>query len=252
MRLFPCSQADCEYGFTPRIRRNKSAFEELQMIHRLRLSISNSWLITAPELVLIDSGVPKDLPKLLKAIRRCGIDPVDLKWILHTHGHSDHVGCTRELVKISGAKTAIHRDELERIRAGHHGELHPQDWMARAMQSHLHAEFPPFEADHVFESEDVGTSSLAEFGLEGTWLHTPGHTAGSISFVLENGDAVIGDLFRGHILRRNCPQPAFFYEDGDAIRQSIGRLLETDARRFLPGHFGVTSREKVEKWFGTL
>lgn len=217
------------------------------MVQKIRLSISNAYLVCSDLPVLIDSGVAGDYERLLKAIRRHGVEPESLQWILHTHGHSDHCGCTKSLVEISGAKTAIHRNELDRVRAGHHGEIRARDWMARAMHRFLNPEFPPFAVDRVFEGEDDG-ASLGEFGLEGEIVPTPGHTGGSVSFIMTNGDAVIGDLFRGSVWRPNHPRLPFFYDDSDAIRASVRRLLESEAQRFLPGHFGIMDRNAVQRW----
>ena len=222
-------------------------------VRRIRLSISNAWLVPGGRPVLIDSGVPGDFDRLIRALRRLGVAPESLAWILHTHGHSDHAGCTARLAALSGAKTAVHSWEADRVRAGHHGTIHPRDWMARAMHPFLNPEFPPFEPDAFFDAPSSGEEgSLAAFGLpEGRWLHTPGHTSGSVSFILGGGDAVIGDLFRGSLWRPDRPRAAFFHDDEAATLASIGRLLATGARGFLPGHFGEMSRAAVERQFGT-
>lgn len=62
---------------------------------------------TGAGLILLDSGYPETLYLVLDSIRRLGFRLEDLALILHSHGHIDHIGGTRALVELTGAKTAI-------------------------------------------------------------------------------------------------------------------------------------------------
>jgi hydroxyacylglutathione hydrolase len=90
--------------------------------------------------------------------------------------------------------------------------------------------------------------SLRGFGLAGRVVHTPGHTAGSISVVLDNGDAVVGDLCQngwgfgmglGPIVPPLADQP-------EALPSSWERLLREGACRFFPGHGQPFSAEELQ------
>ena len=62
---------------------------------------------TGDGLLLFDTGYKSDTDALLNDMKTLGMKPVDIRWILHTHGHIDHMGGTRKLISISGAKTYI-------------------------------------------------------------------------------------------------------------------------------------------------
>ena len=62
---------------------------------------------TGDGLVMLDSGYQESLYLVLDGIHRLGLDPKNLRYILHTHGHIDHFGGTRALVELTGAKTVI-------------------------------------------------------------------------------------------------------------------------------------------------
>ena len=54
---------------------------------------------TGDGLVLLDTGWPNTLYMLLESIRRAGFDPGDIRWILHSHYHIDHIGGTGRMMK---------------------------------------------------------------------------------------------------------------------------------------------------------
>jgi metallo-beta-lactamase class B len=69
--------------------------------------VSAHLIATHDGLILIDSTYPQTLYLLLESIRRLGFDPAAIRWILHSHGHYDHVGGTRALVELTHAQTAL-------------------------------------------------------------------------------------------------------------------------------------------------
>ena len=71
---------------------------------------------TGAGLILLDSGYPETLYLVLDSIRRLGFRLEDLALILHSHGHIDHIGGTRALVELTGAKTAIGAADADTVR----------------------------------------------------------------------------------------------------------------------------------------
>ena len=71
---------------------------------------------TGTGLILLDSGYPETLYLVLDSIRRLGFRLEDLALILHSHGHIDHIGGTRALVELTGAKTAIGAADADTVR----------------------------------------------------------------------------------------------------------------------------------------
>jgi hydroxyacylglutathione hydrolase len=155
--------------------------------------------------VVVDPG--GDYPKV-----KARLDALDLKVdaIVHTHTHLDHVGCTAELQRASGAPASIH--EADRFL-----------YRLLPVQAALIGTSIPASAemdDSLVDGRSVRAGAL-ELGV----LHTPGHTPGSCSFVVRSGGTTqvfAGDtLFRGSIGRTDL-----WGGDHAAILRSIhSRLL---------------------------
>ena len=58
---------------------------------------------TGEGLIMFDSGYQHSLYLVIDGMHRLGLDPHDLKYIIHTHGHIDHLGATRALVELTGS-----------------------------------------------------------------------------------------------------------------------------------------------------
>ena len=78
-------------------------------LHMIPLRAVNAYLVEAAEgLVLIDAGFPKKAGIVLDAIRALGKAPEDLRHIVLTHAHVDHIGSLAALVNATGAQTWMH------------------------------------------------------------------------------------------------------------------------------------------------
>jgi hydroxyacylglutathione hydrolase len=155
---------------------------------------------------------------------RARLDALDVvvEAIVHTHTHFDHVGCTAQLQRVSGAAASIHEGDrflydLLPVQAGMFG-----------MQA-------PERAD--MDGALVDGHTVRAGSIELAVMHTPGHTPGSCSFVATGGGRTVviaGDtLFRGGIGRTDL-----WGGDHDAILRSIRtRLLSLpDDVNVVTGH----------------
>ena len=70
------------------------------MLVRIKGAISNSYLLLGEKPVLVDTGSPGDLKRILAALKARDIEPKKLALILLTHGHGDHAGCAAELKRL--------------------------------------------------------------------------------------------------------------------------------------------------------
>src|SRR5260370_18284076 len=78
-------------------------------VYRIPARAANTYLVEASkDLVLVDSGLPGSEKRILKAIAKLGRKPSDLKLVLLTHRHLDHIGIAAALKKHTGAKLASH------------------------------------------------------------------------------------------------------------------------------------------------
>lgn len=217
------------------------------MLIRIKGAISNCYLLMGERPVLVDTGAPGDLKHILAALKDNGVEPKQLALILLTHGHSDHAGCAAELKRRSGAQVAIHAGDAALVRTGRNGMIVVQDWLGRVLRPYVDEEFEAFEPDLVF-AEGI---ALESYGLRGRVLPTPGHTAGSVSVVLANGEALIGDVLRGSLVWPNKARDHYFCNDPEKNTRSIVRLAREGLMRCHPGTFGSFPGSELGRFLTT-
>ena len=121
---------------------------------------------------LIDSGTDKGAEVVLANIRALGFDPRDVKTILMSHEHFDHIGGIARLQSATGAKILATAAAAEVLRSGRPGAQDPQ---ARSG----HPDFPP-ATGRIEILADERPLSLSERSI--LPLFTPGHTPGAASW----------------------------------------------------------------------
>ena len=77
--------------------------------------VSNHLIDTGDGLILLDTGYAETLYLVLDNIRQLGFDPRDIKYLVHSHGHIDHVAGTCALVAMTGAKTFLDRGDADYV-----------------------------------------------------------------------------------------------------------------------------------------
>lgn len=202
--------------------------------------------------VLVDTGHPGKADRILGRLAKHGVAPEDIRLILLTHGHTDHFGSAAELRERIGAPVAIHALDADAVRRGIHqpDSLQPT-WRLIAPLIRIAAlrnlavpeRAPAFEPDVVFEGEwrlDEYTSTLlSASGVAGRVIPTPGHTPGSVSVLLDSGEAIVGDMVIGSFLRPlRRPEPPIVAWDLERNWESVRRLLDLSPRTIYTGHGG--------------
>ncbi|MFZ5496801.1 MAG: MBL fold metallo-hydrolase [Verrucomicrobiota bacterium] len=218
------------------------------MLHRIKGAISNCYLLLADkQAVLVDTGAPGDLKRILAGLKGAGLEPKDLSLILLTHGHSDHAGCAAELKRRSGAHIAMHTGDAPLVRQGRNGVLAAQDTIGRLLRPFVDEVFEPFEPDVLFRDG----FSLEPHGVKGKVLATPGHTPGSAAVILASGEAIIGDVLRGSLVWPNKSRPHWFCNDPESNTRSLVRLAREGLLRCHPGVFGSFPGTELGRYLST-
>ena len=90
---------------------NKSIKMNREIID-IQLGMNHCYLIKEKGMIMVDAGLPKKIGQFQKQLRKLDIEPEDIKLVVVTHSHFDHVGSLDDIVKLTGAKVAVH--ELDR------------------------------------------------------------------------------------------------------------------------------------------
>mgnify|MGYP005843766309 CR=1 FL=1 len=198
--------------------------------------------------LLIDAGNAGKVDHLNSVLLAHEYELQDIKLIVLTHTHHDHVGSLAEIKLRTGAKVMVHAAEAGFLQKGHtplpNGTT---PWTKLAVGAGRLANFGKYEA----VTPDIvvnGKTDLREFGVNGKVLPTPGHTAGSISVIL-NGRAFVGDTLFGFRSENVFPP---FLSNLDELKKSWNILLNTPCRTFYPGHGRPISRPRFERAFSQL
>lgn len=126
-------------------------------------------LVRTPEgAVLIDGGMPQAAEMLLRRMRELGVQPQDLRFILHSHAHGDHAGPIAAVRRATGARLVSNAESAVLLARGGSNDLHFGDGIL----------YPPVQADRlVMDGEAIELG-----GLRFIAHYTPGHTPGSLSW----------------------------------------------------------------------
>jgi glyoxylase-like metal-dependent hydrolase (beta-lactamase superfamily II) len=217
-------------------------------IRRLGTGLVNVYLLEeAGEVTIVDAGAPgywKDLQAELAAMGRT---PDDVRALLLTHAHSDHVGFAERIRRERAVPVNVHADDAALARGEMKAVRDPTGAGSRGWSIRAIAGFAVFALSHgmarVTPIAEVGTFlDGAVLDVPGTprVIHVPGHTAGSGAFHAPARDAVfVGDAFvtRNVITGRRGPHfSTMFNADHRRAVASLARLDDLAARHVLPGH----------------
>jgi glyoxylase-like metal-dependent hydrolase (beta-lactamase superfamily II) len=176
------------------------------------------YLVAGPPVILIDAGANRVSRRLLDNVAETGIDPLDINYCLLTHCHVDHIGGAGHLRETTNCSLAAHEDDASAIESGD---------PVRTAAKWYNIKLPKLPLDQVLTGVNGEIAGV-------NWLHTPGHTPGSIAVFVETDQGRV--VFAQDVHGPFTPE---FGSDLALWRASMEKLLALDADILCEGHFGV-------------
>ena len=192
------------------------------------ISYSNVFLIVDKDLTLIDTGMPKNGKKILEYISSLGFKPSDVKKIIITHYHPDHMGSLFEVWTETKADIFVHDIDSPYV-AGKKGVPFP-----KGSKGFLYRFLPLFMKFKFVESNKKLKNDDTIKNLK--VIHTPGHTPGHICLYNPKRKILFsGDMFRvekGQILSSD----ESFIDNKEELEKSLLKISKLDFDVICPGH----------------
>ena len=199
---------------------------------------------------MVDAGIPKGGKRLMKWLDCLSINPRDISLLFLTHGHIDHVRSANEFKDLTRCKVAINFREKEWVEKGL-VSVPPGVNLWGKLCSVLGTVLSPFmkftgtSVDVTLEDDEY---SLEPYGIHGRIIHTPGHTFGSMSLLLDTGDAFVGDLAVNGLPVRIGPGMPEVAENASIIKDNWRLLLSNGAKRIYPTHGKQFSADSLKQY----
>jgi glyoxylase-like metal-dependent hydrolase (beta-lactamase superfamily II) len=198
-------------------------------IHRVDGVNANVYLLLdESELLLVDTGMPGSVRRIIDYIKRINRKPSEITTIVLTHCHVDHIGNAQQLKEQTNAKVAVHKEDAQFV-SGEKAQPSP-----RGALGILFKVVSPF-----FKPKPVRPDIILNDGDRVGKLvvvHTPGHTPGSIS-LYDSGRKLIfvGDTMRYANGKISGPSKRFTPDMNSALK-SITKISRLEFDTMLGGH----------------
>jgi len=196
-------------------------------IHLIRGRVSNCYIVVNEDIMLIDTGMPGNSSKIIKYVKSLNRSPNDIKTIVITHNHFDHVGSLSKMKEITGAKIAVHPADADYIRGK--GQ-HVGSTFINAIIKLIGVIYrvKPVEPEILLQDGDL----IGEYRV----IHTPGHSPGSICLYNPKNKAIfVGDNLQYREGKLHSPGEQLIPEP-EKYKESMKKLLELDIEIILTGH----------------
>ena len=149
------------------------SFRVIGQVHYVGTSELAAFLITTPAgHILIDGGIPESAPLIERAIRGLGKKPEDIRVLLTTQAHFDHVGTLAHFKRLSGGRVEVMEGDVSVVESGGRTDYLFGDKNPRT-------QFESVKVDRTLKDGDA----ISLGGVELKARRTPGHTQGSTTFL---------------------------------------------------------------------
>lgn len=171
---------------------------------------------------LVDAGCGGQIDRLAANIRACGVAPEKIEYLLLTHCHFDHIGGAEEVRDRFDCAIVVHEKDAVAMETGN-SLLTAANWYGkRQRRVNVDVKLSGSRSQITLGSRPV------------TAIHTPGHTPGSVVYLVESDRMRV--LFGQDV---HGPLHDDFGSDQEDYRQSLLNMAELGADILCEGHFGI-------------
>jgi glyoxylase-like metal-dependent hydrolase (beta-lactamase superfamily II) len=217
----------------------------------LPFKMLQSHIIRDKKTIIVDTGNPGSVPKILAAMKKHHIAKEDVSLIIITHSHLDHSGSAAELQRILKVPIAMHQLEVTYVENGTRLPLTPKDSFGKIFKNSalIKKDVEKLKVDIVLN----GGEDLNPYGVDARVVFTPGHTIGSVSVLLANGEMIAGDVVSGGILlggmfNSDVPTWPIFHDNTPTSIESLKQIIDLSPAKVHVGHGGPLDVRSLQKF----
>ena len=219
-------------------------------MHNVMGGRCNCYLVSnGNRFLLVDTGRKRNWRNLESGLNRLGVKEGSSVPLILTHCHFDHAENAARFKKTYNASIIVHKSEGDYLKNGNNPNISGTVFLAKVLSGILSRTkllarlgYEPADYD-VLVDEKLG---LQPFGFPGHVLHTPGHTEGSISAIIDDEIAIVGDAMFGVFVGSVFPP---FADDVGLMVESWEKLLDTGCRIYLPAHGSERSEDLLKRQY---
>ncbi len=205
------------------------------VVYQVLSGRSNSFLVSSNDkFLLVDTGRKNSWKKLSKNLDEI-LGENKLSALILTHTHFDHCENAAKIKEKYQGKIIVHVNEANYLKTGTSPLPLGTNILTRFLINNLskktssNPNFEPTDFDIKIDQK----YDLKSWGINAFILPTPGHSTGSISVIIDNELAIVGDAMFG-VFKWSIYPP--FADNTKIMINSWGKLLETGCLTYLPGH----------------
>ncbi len=213
-------------------------------IHQVLSGFFNAYLIQDhQDIMLIDTGHRRTFSTLNRNIGKI-VDGKSINYLVLTHTHYDHCGNAASIKESYGAKVIVNSKEAEFLKDGSTPLPRGTNLFTYVLSNlgNKHA-----TSWYLYNAVVADVEIIDSYAINNNVkiISTPGHSKGSVTVVVKDQYAIVGDALFG------SPRGSIFPQFADEKIQLLDTwrvlLNNTDCHTFLPGHGKPITRDRLEK-----